>query len=258
MKKYIIYVSSLVLVGVFAVAASAQFTISIPKIPKVKKETPSTTPTPSASSDGNSGQSGDQQRQSVQNTPNDCANYGGAYYHYKDSFNELLKDVRAFGPDRDFTSAQNDEYLLAALSPRNRKVLAGKLGEWYPCLSGILDNIAAEAKAKLPQLTLDSSYSVRNPIDERIMRTGVSDLNNATEFKIGLEVPGWIITKNDLGIPETRFKRGAIWVKYPTNDTGFCQILWINVVQDYAGGGTWGSSHANFVRNQLAGCPAGK
>lgn len=249
---------SLILVGVFAVAASAQLTISIPKIPKLKKEKPSPNSTQSASPDGTSAQSGDQQRQSVQNTPSDCANYGGAYYHYRDSFNELLRDVRAFGPDRIFTSAQNDEYLLAALSPKHRKILAEILGEWYPCLSGILDNIAAEARPKLPQVNLSSSNNVRNPVDERVMRTGVSDLNNATVFKIGLEAPNWIITKNDLGIPEARFKRGAIWVKYPTDDTGFCQILWINVVQDYAGGGTWGSSYANFVRNQIAGCPPGK
>ena len=258
MKRYLIYVSSLIILGIFAVAASAQITVSIPKIPKVKKEKPSPDATPSASPDGTTTQSGDQQRQSEQNNQPECSNFGGAYYHYKDSFNELLKDVRAFGPDRDFTTAQNDEYLLAALSPNNRKVLAKKLGEWYPCLSGILDNIATEARPKLPQVNLASSNNVRSPVDERIMRTAVSDLSAAMVFKIGLEAPGWIITKNDLGIPETRFKRGAIWVKYPTADTGFCQILWINVVQDYAGGGTWGSSYANFVRNQIAGCPAGK
>ena len=49
-----------------------------------------------------------------------------------------------------------------------------------------------------------------------------------------------------------------IWAQYPNSDDGFCQIFWVNIKQDYAGGGTYVASYGYFVSRALAGCPAGR
>jgi len=174
---------------------------------------------------------------------------------YKKDLNELLDDAKTFNADRGWYSPRfNEDWLLAAISPSTRKKFATKYGELYPCISGLLDEIQAAAKLTLPKYTL-YSYNVRNPAAERVLRSAISDLNQAKVFKIGLLESSWLIEKNSIGIPVNRYKHGAIWVKYSNWDHGYCQILWINVVQPYAGGGTWGESYGNFLRSEPAGCP---
>jgi len=195
--------------------------------------------------------------------PNDCSKLTDTekvrlQAGYKDDMDKVLDQVKTFTRDRGwYTNEYNENYVLIALSPRNRNKFAEKMGNLYQCLSGELDQIQAEAKKTLPNYTL-SAYNTKIPADERVMRSAINDLDKATIYKIGLEGPNWIIEKNEYGLPIHRYKHGAMWVKYSTMDTGFCQILWINVIQDYAGGGTWGQSYGNFVRNEPAGCPVGK
>jgi hypothetical protein len=50
----------------------------------------------------------------------------------------------------------------------------------------------------------------------------------------------------------------VVWARSTLNDHPYCRIYWINIIQDYAGGGTYGASYAYFVNDELAGCPAGK
>lgn len=174
---------------------------------------------------------------------------------YKEDLDALLKEAKSFNGDRGwYSSRYREDWLLAAISPSKRQKLATEYGDLYPCISGLLDEIQAAAKQTLPKYTL-YSYNVRNPAAERVLRSAISDLNLAKVFKIGLLESSWLMEKNSIGIPVNRFKHGAIWVKYPSVDHGYCQILWINIVQEYAGGGTWGSPYGNFVRNEPAGCP---
>lgn len=180
---------------------------------------------------------------------------------HTEGMQKLLDQVKTFTRDRNWYSGQQyEEYFLAAISPRRRSQMENnttKYGTFYPCLVPLLDQIQTEAKKTLPNYTL-LGYNTRSPADERVLRSAINDLNKATVFKIGLQSNVWNIQKNVLGIPEKRYKHGAIWVKYPNVDHGFCQILWINVIQDYAGGGTYGQSYGYFTRNEPAGCPAGK
>ena len=177
---------------------------------------------------------------------------------YKKDLEELLDQAKTFDKNRGWYSGEfNENYLLAAISPSERKKMETKYGKLYPCIESLFDEIEAAAKVSLPKYTL-WAYNTKNPADERILRSAISDLNQAKVFKVGLDSNVWKIQKNSIGIPEKRYKHGAIWVKYPSADTGFCQILWINVIQEYAGGGTWGQSYGNFIRNEPAGCPAGK
>ena len=177
---------------------------------------------------------------------------------YKEDLEKLLQQAQTFTKGRGWYSREfHENYLLAALSPSERSRMVTKYGKLYPCISDLFDQIQAAAKKTLPQYT-PWSYNVKTPADVAVLKSSISDLNKATVFKAALQSNVWNIQKNSIGIPEKRYKYGAIWVKYPSSDTGFCQILWINVVQEYTGGGTWGQSYGIFTRNEPAGCPMGK
>ncbi|KXK03899.1 MAG: hypothetical protein UZ17_ACD001000996 [Acidobacteria bacterium OLB17] len=176
---------------------------------------------------------------------------------YKEELQELLGEVKSFNGDRGwYSSRYREDWLLAAISPSTRKEIAPNYGDAFPCITGLLDEIKAAAKLTLPKYTL-YSYNVRNPAGERIIKSAIPDLNKGKVFKTGFLESVWLIEKNSIGIPERRFKHGAIWVKFPGWDHGYCQILWVNLLQDYTGGGTWGASYPNFIRSEPAGCPTG-
>jgi len=74
-------------------------------------------------------------------------------------------------------------------------------------------------------------------------------------FSVGLLGSSWAIDKNSLGIPTARFKNGAIYLKDLTQDHPYCYLTYVNIIQDYAGGGTYGASYTVYVRDKLVGCP---
>lgn len=122
-----------------------------------------------------------------------------------------------------------------------------------------LDDLAA-AVAKTISLYVPErgAYAVRNPAEETLMKSRVTDLTPATKiFKTGLESANWGIDKNDLGIPTDRYKHGLIYLKPVNADDPYCRMIFVNIVQDYAGGGTYGASYGNFIRSEIAGCPPG-
>ncbi|MBX3244349.1 MAG: hypothetical protein KF685_07815 [Acidobacteria bacterium] len=181
---------------------------------------------------------------------------------FKEDMQKTLDDIRSFSTGRnwfvrDFNDSRN-EYLLAALRPSFFKDLNAFKQKLFTC-SGLLDQIASEAKQTLPKYHL-VGYSVRNAAEEKLIRGHVNDLHHATVHKSGFGSAVWTIQKNAFGIPEKRYKHGAIWAKYPVSITedGFCRIIYLNIIQDYAGGGTYGASYPYFVKSELAGCPAGK
>lgn len=261
MQRICIILLSIVLSFTATAAVYGQFTISIPKIPKIKKDKPASSDSSNSNEDSApTGQAAaEQTRQADVPRAGECGKLDGVNQVrvdlYKKDLQELLQDAKSFNGDRGWYSPEfNEDWLLAAISPSTRQKLATKYGELYPCISGLLDEIQAAAKISLPKYTL-YSYNTRSPADERVIRSAISDLNQAKVFKVGLEGRAWLIQKNSFGIPEKRYKHGAMWVKYSNWDHGYCQILWINVIQDYAGGGTWGSSYGNFIRSEPAGCP---
>lgn len=196
--------------------------------------------------------------------PNDCDRMStidkARVAVHTDDMKELLDQVKTFTPSRGWYSGSfGRSYLSSAISPSQRKQFIQDMGRFSGCVSGLLDEIAANAKQTLPLYKM-TGYNVRNPAEERMIRGNISDLDQATVFKVGLSLAIWTIQKSGLGIPEKRFKHGAIWLKYPISvtDDGFCRILYVNITQDYAGGGTYGQSYPYFVKSEPAGCPTGK
>ena len=77
-------------------------------------------------------------------------------------------------------------------------------------------------------------------------------------LKIGLVQTAWDIDKGVLGIPEARYKNGVIYLRDTQADHPYCHAAYINVVQDYAGGGRYAARRAALLNYYLVGCPAGK
>jgi len=119
-----------------------------------------------------------------------------------------------------------------------------------------LDDLAAVARKSLPSYTGPATYTFGTPGEKKTLTTSITDISKAKVLMVGMKQANWIIAKDDFNFPTARYKHGVVIAKYP--DMEFCWLFWINLVQDYAGGGTYGASYGNFVGRSLSGCPAGK
>lgn len=249
------------------VNSEAQFSIPIPKIPKVKKEKPSEpTPAKEVKTNSTTEASDASGTQDLDNAPwDDIPN--PAYLSERDTVKEVLKQVRAYTPGsgKRIVSGSGYEYdwFNAAISPKFRAEkmstwtnLQPKYRNWFDAK---LDEIGRIASEKLDSyLPNPSLYTVRNPAEERLMKAALSTMPGIAIHKIGLESSVWTIAKNALDIPINRFKYGIVYGKNPSADDRFCEVWYVNIIQDYAGGGTWGSSYAKWVRSETFGCPKSK
>ena len=250
---------------VFAGYASAQITINIPKIPKLPKPDKNKEAVDNSSTNRTNGkteETSNGRTNSNTNSGDFCSTdvMVGVYMKDIETTREQAENYKPGARDyyvQDFSDRQNI-YLKASLSPSRRKEW---LGTWpkniVDCIAPALDNLAAIAKKTLPAYT-PSGYSLGTPAEQKILRSGVNDLAQATVFKVGISSPNWLISKDSYNFPTARYKYGLIWAKYPGLDDGFCRIIYVNLVQDYAGGGTYGASYANFIKSEFAGCPPGK
>ena len=73
-------------------------------------------------------------------------------------------------------------------------------------------------------------------------------------LKVGVQSATWEIEKLNNGTPSSRYKYGMAWVKSLKFDDGYCRIAYVNIVQDYSGGGTYAESKANSISMEPAGC----
>jgi hypothetical protein len=258
MRKYFLTLLMAIFVTAFAgSSANAQFTITIPKIPKIKKTKPDSQPTTTNSTDGTTTQT------SNTTAKNDkCSDNIWLQTHVED-INKRRSEVDSYTPGRDwFVVESNYDHLLFAVSPsaKQRWLTGANALEYKDCPSLVtaLDQLNKSASAKLPTYIPDTkSFAIKLPAYEQLMKGKIKDLADHKIFHIGVKQASWLIDKNNLGIPKSRYKHGMAWVRYVPNDHPYCRVYWINIIQDYAGGGTYGDSYAYFVRDDLAGCPAG-
>jgi hypothetical protein len=172
------------------------------------------------------------------------------------------KEVEEYSPSAKIwlVSTRNSEWLERAVSKGLRKEFYDK---WkFPAATvakfdAQFDALAAEAPAKIAAYTNSQivKFSLRNPVEERMMRSQMNDVPGLVVHKIGFYQSTWNIEKNDLGIPLRRYKTGAIYGRNPNSDHPYCWIWTINIRQDYAGGGTYGASYAKYMDRDIAACP---
>lgn len=264
MKRNSVLASALLTICAFAVqTAPAQITITIPKLPKIKKEKPQPQPEPpTAAANDQSGRDEPTSESATPETPADNCSGNGWLTVHLDEIGKRQKETDSFTAGRDwFNGTFTYDHLLFAVSPsaRERWLTDSNALEYRGCIDPALDKLAASAAKKLPLYRPDTkAYGFRSPADEKLMKSKINDLADHKIHYIGVKQANWLIQKNDFGIPTVRYKHGMAWVRYMPNDHPYCRIYYINLKQDYAGGGTYGATYAAFVGEELAGCPAGK
>ena len=148
--------------------------------------------------------------------------------------------------------------LLRAVSSRARQQF---LTEWSKAnginkLVAPFDDLSAAAAKKLPGYVPKSNgFAFHNPAEEKMMKAALNNLATLKIHKIGLNENAWLIDRNDVGIPTSRYKHGSIWARDTSDDHPYCHVYRVNILQDYAGGGTYGASYARLLQDELFGCP---
>ena len=261
-KNAMIGLCVIILAGTLASAASAQFTITIPKLPKIKKTQQTTTTTTTEESRQQTDSTRRDEPDTTTAKSGSCTDDAVLRIHME-GLEETRKQAAEYTPGlrdyyvRDFSDRENI-YLKASLnSERRREWLRNWPEHMVKCIEPALDELAATAKKTLPTY-VPTGYNIRNPAEERVLRSGVNDLAEATVFKVGLLSAAWKISKDNFNFPTSRYKHGMIWARYPKQADGFCRIVYVNIVQDYAGGGTYAESRGNLIKSEYAGCPPGK
>lgn len=255
--------------------ASAQITITIPKLPKIKKpkiEQPQPqTESSSPVADDKENRSNDNQTQdnrTIRNEnadeqkPDECETNSIARL-VADEVNKMTEDVNGYTPERGwlYSGSPTYKYLLIAVSPAAKQDWQKRFSSISNCpkIAAAFEKLSAAAAKKLPLFLLDkSAYAVHNLAEEKLMKSKISDFANHKIFYTGITEPSWLIAKNDYGLPTARYKHGMIWARYTPDDHPYCRVYYVNIVQDYAGGGTYGASYGNFISDYIVGCPSGK
>ncbi|HEX6834794.1 MAG TPA: hypothetical protein VF132_14750 [Rudaea sp.] len=192
--------------------------------------------------------------------PKDC---GGGFWsvHYDDAY-RTLREAEEYKPGartyyvRELSDRRN-EYLLAGISPSFRK-------DWLSshqtpekeahCIVPLFDEIGAAAKRTLPNFR-PTSYKFHEASDEALIKEAIKDkMPEAVILETGVQQASWDIEKLNNGIPKDRYKYGMAWVKSPKFDDGYCRIVHVNIIQDYAGGGTYAESKSRYINMIPAGC----
>jgi hypothetical protein len=130
-------------------------------------------------------------------------------------------------------------------NPKNRwdvalDKLAALIAKYMPAFKGSLEN-----------------YKFRNPADEKVMKTIFEDITRYQIYSYGIRESSWLIEKSDYGIPNARYKHAVFYLRDKKGDHPYCYLTFVNIIQDYSGGGTYAASRARFIEDQLVGCPAG-
>jgi len=155
--------------------------------------------------------------------------------------------------------ASGEEWLLRAVSNSERKKwadgffkssLVGKDEFWKR-----LDGLAKVAADKIPLFTPNpKNFAYHNGGEEALMKAQLGDSARAGIREIGLAQADWTVQKNSLDIIQKRYKTGYVWVKDSSDDFPYCRLHQVNIIQDYAGAGTYGASQAVSLANWLVGC----
>ena len=123
-------------------------------------------------------------------------------------------------------------------------------------LTSLMDKLAKELKISLPKnKPEDYIFKYREASLESKMKAYLKNPSALTIYKIGLTHDTWQIAKKDNGIPDYKYKYGAMYVKNPSWDHSYCKVLYFTLKQDYAGGGTYGESHVGWYSESFFGCP---
>lgn len=188
----------------------------------------------------------------------------GRLLFFLDEIGKAKKEVDGYTPQDGvyLVTGNSREWLWRAVSPKMRSQF---IDQWKVVMNpstqkkfeDVLNQLSASAAVKLPTyIPGNNNFAFHNLAEEKMMKGTLSDPSTIKIHKIGLFHGAWQISKNDYGLPEARYKQGYMWVRNTIDSHPYCRLFQINIIQDYAGGGTYGQSYARFIDDNLFGCPA--
>jgi hypothetical protein len=253
MKNAIVMTLFLAVVIVSGIrSADGQITINLPNIKKIVKPDPNSNKIVETNTN-------------TSNTNNVTTGNGSTNWwvdYQIGKINEYKQSLTSWIPANQVFPRPNssDDYIALALSKSERsKWLQDKKVEPDAKLDAALDEVKNLLHKRLPEYTINPrSFTNRNAAEEKLMLTQMSDIPGIKVFKIGFNQANWLIDKNELGIPKARYKHGLIYGRNPSSEDPFCRVWYVNVVQEYAGGGTYGATEARYIEREFIACPAGQ
>jgi hypothetical protein len=133
---------------------------------------------------------------------------------------------------------------------------SGNISQFKPRFYQELDALSASCAKKIPTFKPGAElFANHNTTEEALMKKQLGDATKVTIHKIGLQYADWEVQKNNLDVPQKRFKRGYVWGKDSRDDFSFCKLYQVNVIQDYMGGGAYGETYAVLLDSWPRGCP---
>lgn len=260
MKSNVLTILAAIFCAVIGQTVLAQITINIPAIPtfpKIRKEKPETAkqlPTTTESS----------RKKNVADAAQD--DHPGLVYELK-KIEEMRVAVDKYAADWPYwpESKGRLNYILFAVSKSERENYLKGLERDLQAeqhrlrLNAALDVLAASAAKKLPAYKpRPQTFAVRNPAGEKLilqkLKERLGPAGTLTIYKSGFQ-SNWQIYKDSIGLPQYRFMRGYVYAKRAGDDHPYCHLYYVSISQNYAGGGTYGSSYATFEDDLVFGCP---
>ena len=182
---------------------------------------------------------------------------------YLEDIKKMQKEVDDYDPaERNYlVSASTADYLLYAVSKRERAKWLADSEEFKPTLDPLLDALAASAAKKIPLYkVLPSWFKFRDAAAEKQAMGIFKTRATIKVHGIGVENAGWQIQKDNYGLlPSYRYKNANIYYRDSSDDHPYCRVASVRVKQDYAGGGRYSPEvYRSSARITVIGCPTGK
>ena len=182
---------------------------------------------------------------------------------YLEDIKKMQREVDEYDPaERNYlVSTSTADYLLYAVSKRERAKWLADSPEFKPTLDPLLDELAASAAKKLPLYKAGPSwFKFRDAAAEKQLMGIFKTAATIKVHSIGVEEAGWQIQKDNYGIlPSYRYKNANVYYRDSIDDHPFCRVASVRVKQDYAGGGRYSTeTYRSGARFAVIGCPPGK
>lgn len=181
---------------------------------------------------------------------------------YLEDIKKMQKEVNEYDPaERNYlVSVSTKDYLLYAVSKRERAKWLADSEDFKPTLDPLLDALAASAAEKLPLYKPNADrFKFRDAAAEKQLMGIFKNSATVKIHRTGVESAGWDIQKDQYGLlPSYRYKDANIYYRDSSDDHPFCRVATARVKQDYAGGGRYNpAAYRSSARFSIVGCPAG-
>jgi hypothetical protein len=266
MKKHLLIIAAIFVIAIiFGGTTYAQFGNILNKakdaIEKKKDKKKEPTPTTTTTTESNETSSDDEDSTSKPSSIDETR-----LRIYLDDIIQAEKDVDNFvnGDGKLLVYVYGDSNILEkAISPKARAEYllnrGGATQDPQGKLNAELDKLAKMIDAPMRKyLPNDDNFQYKTPADIKLMKDLLSS-EKLTIFKIGVFSANWNIAKDEYGLPQNRFKFGYVYAKDNGSDQPYCIRYELKIIQDYAGGGTYGASFAwkdyDHQAIMVMGCP---